>query len=240
MKYLNFKLLELTKGTNLEYFERELETVLVIINGSCVVELADKKVKLVRRDVFLDKAGAVYVPLGMTVTIKADMETTIAACRAQATDIHPHAVILPEAITEEWRGKDGYRRRVFNIVNTETKTHRLAVGETINEPGQWSSFPPHKHDDRMEVDGTLVEVPLEEIYYFRIEPKKSFAFQRLYTKDGTVDRNISIRDGSVVEIERGYHPVVSQPGSHVYYLWMLAGDERTYIWNTDPDYRHLL
>ena len=82
---------------------------------------------------------------------------------------------------------------------------RLMVGETFNPPGHWSSFPPHKHDGR---DG---EPTLEEVYYFRVNPPQGFGHQMLYTADGESVTH-TVRDGDVVLLPYGYHPVSSPPG----------------------------
>ena len=93
------------------------------------------------------------------------------------------------------------------------------VGETFNPPGNWSSYPPHKHDGR---DGEPV---LEEVYYYRVDPAHGFGQQMLYTEDGECVTH-TVRDGDAVLLPYGYHPVSAPPGYQLYYLWGLAGAER--------------
>lgn len=233
---LDFELVSLEKGKRVDRCFDEFETVAVLIEGVCSVTSEGQTWELKRRSVFDDVASAVFVSPGIPFVVYANERMMLALCKARADKKFPTTFIPPENVSTEWRGNEGYRRRVFNIVNKETQTQRIAVGETINEPGQWSSFPPHKHDRREEGVNKVVEAALEEIYYFRIQPETGFGFQRLYSKDGLYDESYTIKDGDVTRIPGGYHPVASMPGHHLYYLWMLAGDERVYVWNTDPEF----
>ena len=91
--------------------------------------------------------------------------------------------------------------------------------ELLTPDGNWSSYPPHKHDDSPECP-----VNNEEIYYFRIAPAAGFGLHRLYTSDGQIDETVEVRDGDVFLIPRGYHgPCVAAPGYTMYYLNVLAG-----------------
>jgi 5-deoxy-glucuronate isomerase len=98
---------------------------------------------------------------------------------------------------------------------------RLLIGETYNPPGLWSSYPPHKHD----VQQPPQETKLEEVYHFRLNPPQGFGLQRVYG-DG-FDECYTAQDRDTVVITKGYHPVVGAPGYQLYYLWILAGEERT-------------
>jgi 5-deoxy-glucuronate isomerase len=104
------------------------------------------------------------------------------------------------------------------------------VGETFNPPGNWSSYPPHKHDGR---DG---EPTLEEVYYFRIDPPQGFGQQMLYTADGESVTH-AVRDGDTVLLPYGYHPVSAPPGYRLYYLWGMAGAQRKLALHEDPTHR---
>jgi 5-deoxy-glucuronate isomerase len=106
----------------------------------------------------------------------------------------------------------------------------LLVGETFNPPGNWSSYPPHKHDGR---DG---EPRLEEVYHYRIDPPQGFGHQTLYTSDGESVTHV-VRDGDAVLLPYGYHPVAAAPGYRLYYLWALAGAERRMALYEDPQHK---
>ena len=116
---------------------------------------------------------------------------------------------------------------MHDVIADTVHAQRLLVGETFNEPGQWSSFPPHKHD------GTDGEPALEEVYYYRFDKPDGFGFQGLYTSDGD-ERAVLLRHGAIVGIPGGYHPVCAAPGYRLYYLWALVGNERKLAMHEDP------
>lgn len=239
LSLLDLEILHLEKGEHKKWQSDEFEVVVVLIQGSCSLLAEGETWVMHRRSVFEDLASAVFASPGVELSINATEQTTLALCKARANKKFKTTYISPGQITSEQRGNKGYERRVFNIINKETQTQRIAVGETINAPGEWSSFPPHKHDEKKKVDGKVIETALEEIYYFRLEPKTGFGFQRLYNDDGSLDEAYVIKDGDVTLIPQGYHPVANIPGHHLYYLWMLAGEEREYIWNDDPTFKFL-
>ena len=107
---------------------------------------------------------------------------------------------------------------------------RLMVGETFNPPGNWSSYPPHKHDGR---DG---EPTLEEMYYFTIDPPQGFGQQILYTNEGESAAH-SVKDGDAVLLPYGYHPVAASPGYRLCYLWGMAGEQRKLALHEDPAHK---
>ena len=104
--------------------------------------------------------------------------------------------------------------------------------EVFTPSGNWSSYPPHKHD----VHNPPGEVDLEEIYYYRIDRPEGYAIQKVYTADRRLDETITVRDGEMVLIPEGYHPVVAAPGYNVYYLNALAGSARSMAASDDPAY----
>jgi 5-deoxy-glucuronate isomerase len=111
---------------------------------------------------------------------------------------------------------------------------RLLAGETLNPPGNWSSFPPHKHDR----PNSPQEAVLEEIYFFRVKPAQGFGFIWTYTAPDDPEgfSNVFVvEDGDTVLLPKGYHPVVAAPGYELHYTWVLAGEERRYgAWADDP------
>ena len=104
--------------------------------------------------------------------------------------------------------------------------------EVYTPSGNWSSYPPHKHD----VHKPPGEVDLEEIYYYRMDRPEGYAIQRVYTPDRSLDETLTVRDGEMVLIPEGYHPVVAAHGYNVYYLNALAGSARSMAASDDPDY----
>ena len=142
-------------------------------------------------------------------------------------------VVTPDQVVVHVRGTGDFKREVHDIIASNMKAQRLVVGETFTPPGKWSSYPPHKHD----VDDFPNEVRMEELYFFRIQPEKGFGVQVIYhSGDGSQEEAYLIRDGDAVLIESGYHPVVAAPGYAIYYLWVLAGENRVLAPRDDPDH----
>jgi 5-deoxy-glucuronate isomerase len=114
---------------------------------------------------------------------------------------------------------------------------RLVVVEVYTPSGNWSSFPPHKHDKRiLDGNGNLIEADLEEIYFYKIDKPKGFAYQRIYTDDRQLDELLLVEDSDLVLSPEGYHPVVAGHGFNVYYLNILAGTDQSLASADDPDY----
>jgi 5-deoxy-glucuronate isomerase len=126
-------------------------------------------------------------------------------------------VIDPSTIAEEDRGSGPTARRV----RTYLPEGELIVGETLNPPGGWSSYPPHRHEH-------------EELYLYRFDPAIGFGVHVSY--DDEADSARVVRDGSIERITNGYHPVVAAPAAAMYYLWALAGDHDTVDTSVDPLY----
>ena len=120
------------------------------------------------------------------------------------------------------------------MLGPDDEAGRLIVGETLSPPGNWSSYPPHKHDRQAAPE----EVALEEVYFYRLQPAGGFAVQIVYGDDRESAR--IVRDGDVVTIASGYHPVVAAPGYALYYLWVLAGEGRELVPYLDPGHAWVL
>jgi len=213
-----------------------IEAAVVLVAGD--VELAGRRAH--RTDVFAEPATAVYLPPGTTIDAAAHAATELALAATVGGELHapPDAApapIAPAEVVAHDRGRPGWQRAVHDIVADRVPAQRLLVGETFNAPGQWSSFPPHKHDGG---DG---EPALEEVYYYRFDRPDGFGFQGLYERDGA-ERAVFLRHGAVVGIPSGYHPVCAAPGYRLYYLWALApraGTPRALALHEDPAHQWL-
>ena len=103
--------------------------------------------------------------------------------------------------------------------------------------GNWSSYPPHKHD----TENPPVEARLEELYFYQFaKPAQGFAFARVYTADRSLDEAITPMDGDVVLVPEGYHPVGVPAGYDCYYLNVMAGPNRAWYFTLDPDHAWLM
>jgi 5-deoxy-glucuronate isomerase len=209
------------------------EAVLVLLAG----DLEWDGVRATRADVFDELASAVYLPPGTRVDVRAHTRSELALAATRNAQLTPDSAAVPsfvappDVVVHE-RGEPGWQRQVHDIAAENVRAQTLLVGETFNEPGQWSSFPPHKHDG---ADG---EPALEEVYYYRFDRTDGFGFQGLYESDGT-ERAVFLRHGAIVGIPRGYHPVCAAPGYRLYYLWALVGTPRRLAMHEDPAHRWL-
>jgi 5-deoxy-glucuronate isomerase len=190
-----------------------------------------------RAGVFDGRPYAVYVPPAMPVRVRAVTdEVEIALCWAPAPAGElPAALITPDDIDVEVRGSGAAERHVHPILMEDRPAERLLVVEVLTPAGHWSSFPPHKHDR----DDPPRETLLEETYYHRIRPEQGFALQRVYTDDGSIDETLSVADGDVVLVPRGYHTVSAPPGYDLYYLNVMAGPRRGWSFVDDPAHHWL-
>jgi 5-deoxy-glucuronate isomerase len=222
--------LRLSPGASYRYQIAAEESVLVLQEGSGTFATPDDSWKLSRSNVFDERASALYVPPGVALTVTAETPLEAILFSTPAPAGGHAAAIRPNAVTVNARGKANYSREVHDVFVTDPHVKRLMVGETFNPPGNWSSYPPHKHDGR---DGEPV---LEEVYYYRVSPPQGFGQQMLYTSDGESTTH-TVRDGDAVLLPYGYHPVSSPPGYKLYYLWAMAGAERRLALHEDPAHK---
>jgi 5-deoxy-glucuronate isomerase len=209
------------------------EAALVLLTG----DVSWLGVRVARPNVFGHAASAVYLPPGARVDVVAHAPTELALAATYNAELPsggtatPARIGVDDVVVHE-RGRPGWQRQVHDVVADNVDASSLIVGETFNEPGQWSSFPPHKHDGR---DG---ETALEEVYYFRFDRPDGFGFQGLYEPGGD-ECAVLLRHGTIVGIPRGYHPVCAAPGYRLYYLWALVGTSRKVTMYEDPAHRWL-
>jgi len=238
--HVGFKVHELAPGQELTGGAADRETCIVALSGTARVAVDDVGVGLVggRNSVFEDAApGAVYVPAGARFSLVAATKLQVALCSAPGRPRGlPPRVIAPESMSREVRGQQTNTRYVRNILPQTEPADSLLVVEVITPGGHWSSYPPHKHDNA--VAGQ--ETALEETYYHRLNPSQGFAFQRIYTDDRELDETLCVKDGDVVLVPRGYHPVGAPHGYDLYYLNVMAGPERKWIFRNDPAHEWML
>jgi 5-deoxy-glucuronate isomerase len=217
---------------NAKYSSRDEETVIVLQEGAGSMEAGGAAHRVARSGVFAERATALYLPPGveLTVTATTRLEAILISTLAASDRPSKPVLVRPDEVRVNARGRDHYAREVHDIFVDDAVVQRLIVGETFNPPGNWSSYPPHKHDG---ADG---EPRLEEVYHFRIDPPHGFAHQELYTAAGEALIH-RVRDGDTVLLPYGYHPVSSPPGYRLYYLWALAGERRLLMPYEDPQHR---
>ena len=231
--YVGFRVLHLKQGDVAAGGEEGRETCLVLLSGRADVEVGGQHFADIgeRDSVFEDKAPhAVYAPAGRRFKIVARTALQIALCRAPGKSGGEARHIAPKNIRREIRGSGTNQRFVRDILSQTEPADSLLIVEVITPGGHWSSYPPHKHDN----DAPPQESALEEIYYHRLEPPQGFAFQRIYTDDRSLDETVCVEDGDCVLVPRGYHPVGAPHGYDLYYLNVMAGPKRAWIFQNDP------
>lgn len=238
--HVGFKVCRLAPRAQVTGGEVERETCIVVLSGSARIAVNDMELGLVggRSSVFEDLApGAVYVPAGARFSLAAATQLEVALCSAPGRQSgRPARVIAPERMAREVRGQRTNTRYVRNILPETEAADSLLVVEVLTPGGHWSSYPPHKHDNAVFGQETM----LEETYYHRLNPSQGFAFQRVYTDDRSLDETLCVHDGDVVLVPRGYHPVGAPHGYDLYYLNVMAGPERKWIFRNDPVHEWML
>jgi 5-deoxy-glucuronate isomerase len=234
-EYTSLTVRKMAQGERWSFNTGNQEVCLVPLGGRCVVRARSETWEIGEREnVFAGLPWGLYLPIETEFEVTATTALELAACGARAEETFPPALITPDDIAVEIRGGGNATRQINHIVKPDFPAHRLLIVEVFTPSGNWSSYPPHKHD----VSNMPTEADLEEIYYYRIDPPDGFALQRLYTADGSVDRAYVIHDGDLLLVPEGYHVFAVPQGYTGYYLNVLAGNEsvRTMQPSDDPRY----
>ncbi len=205
------------------------EIALVVLGGRCRVEADGQTWELGgRASVFDGMPWALYLPRDTHYRVDGDAE--VAICGARCDRRREPVLVRPEDVEIEVRGSGNATRQINHIVKPEFAAERLLVVEVFTPAGNWSSYPPHKHDEDRPPD----EVVLEETYYYRTAQPEAFAVQRLYSPRHGVDVTATVRDGDLMLVPFGYHTTAAAHGYDLYYLNALAGDRRSMAAADDP------
>jgi 5-deoxy-glucuronate isomerase len=240
--YTGLRVLRLRAGVVRRVWTGEYEAFVLPLSGACSVRVDGERFELAGRDsVFTRVTDFAYVPREAEVELTsrdgAEIALPMARCERRLSAKYGAA----EDVPVEVRGAGRATRQVTNFGTPAAWAHadKLNACELITPDGNWSSYPPHKHDEASDC-----EVVNEEIYYFRIAgsdaitpSRTGFGMHRTYTADGDIEQNVAVRDGDVFLIPRGYHgPCVAAPGYPMYYLNVLAGPgaERSMAFCDDP------
>jgi 5-deoxy-glucuronate isomerase len=243
MRFLDFATLRLDKGERHTLETGPREYVLDIFGGvsSLAITTVGRSKEVYsqigkRADVFSGPPVMSYIPPNSQVQIKAESTLEMGISSAPSRSHAPSALLDGAAVVAKQTGRDNWTRTVYSALSEKVPAEKLLAGETLNPPGNWSSFPPHKHDR----SNPPTEAVLEEIYYFRIRPAGGYGFIWTYTAPDDPDgfSNVYVvEDGDTVLLPKGYHPLVGAPGYELHYTWILAGEERRYgAWADDPRY----
>ena len=215
------------------------EVGLVVLEGTVTIRAGDRSFGELgsRASVFDSMPPPVLlVEPGRQLEVTALGPATVAMAAARGGQIRGTRLIEPTTMRIEARGAGQTARTVRHLLPPEARAGRLIMVEVLTPGGNWSSYPPHKHD----IDDPPRERQLEELYYYRFRRPQGFAFQRVYTADRTLDDALTPMNGDAVLVPRGYHPVGAPAGYDCYYLNVMAGPVREWRFTLDPDHDWLM
>jgi 5-deoxy-glucuronate isomerase len=234
--YVGFGVYRLAAGDPASEATGEREAIIVVVEGRAEISVGDRDLGELgdRLQVFeRKKPWCVYVPNATTWSARATTECTLAVCTAPGAGGHQARVIGPDDIGAEERGREANTRYIHSIaMEDKDVADSLLVTEVYTPAGNWSSYPPHRHDE----DDFPNVTYLEETYYHRLNPAQGFGFQRVFTEDGTLDETMAVHDGDVVLVPRGHHPCGAPYGYEMYYLNVMAGPMRKWRFKNHPDH----
>ena len=246
-EFITFQVRRLAAGRTWSFENGERECALVDLCGSFSVTSNHGAWRQIggRADVFRGAGHVLYLPRHTQASVTAEGHCEFAIAWAQSNQDHEPFLIRPADVPISIRGGDNVSRQINDLLPPGSPVHRLVLVEVYTPSGNWSSYPPHKHDvHQVNADGSLREADLEEIYFYKFERPNGYAYQRVYTDERSplhrsgapIDAVVRPANNSVVLVPEGYHPVVGAPGCTTYYLNVLAGSAQSLANQDDPQY----
>lgn len=234
--HVGFEVYELQTGQRLDMPASDNEVCLVLVAGKATITTPSLTFENIgeRMDPFERiKPYAVYITKGEKYSVVANTALELAVCQAPGKGTYPTRLITPNDIDAESRGHGHNKRHVHNILPDSKEADSLLVVEVYTDEGCTSSYPSHKHDQ----DNEPHETYLEETYYHRLSPEQGFCFQRVYTDDRSLDESMAVYNKDVVKAPKGYHPVATLAGYNSYYLNVMAGPSRKWLFTWEKDHQ---
>lgn len=233
-KLLGFELVELSDGQTHSGNTGDREVLAVVFGGKVTIDAGSQHFEAVggRANVFAGKPHSVYIPCRTAFTLTGVGAVEIGLCSAPSELMTEPYLIAPNDVPAGKWGAANYSRNFHQILveaaQPQFPAQRLIVGETYTPSGNWSTYPPHKH----EVDNLPHEAFHEEMYFFKVDPADGFGIARFHNDE--IETNYTVRNNTILMVPNGYHTVASAPGYTTYYLWFLAGNQRTQAVMNDP------
>ena len=238
--YLSFEARQMTENEVWEHETQGNELVIVLLSGNFKVTSNKGTWETTngRTNVFKGIAHTLYLPRNTSFTLTAmskDLDIAYGWCKADKD--YDAKFVTPEETPVVIFGGDNATRQFNDLIPPGFGCNSIVVREVYTPSGNWSSFPAHKHDERiLAEDGTVLEPIQEETYFYKFQKPEAYAIQQVYTKDRSLDEIVRPRHNDVVMIPKGYHPVVAEHGFHCYYLNFLAGTDQCLANTTDTDH----
>lgn len=217
-QFLGFEAVALENGRTSTIETGTREFAFVPLSGDVSFHVGGDAYRTTRSGVFEELPHILYAPPGTAVRVEAHAPSEVAWGWAPAEGRYPVRLFRPDEMKREVRGGGPAVRQVNHVLAPPLPAERLILFEVYVPGGAWSGWPPHCHD------GRLGSAYLEETYYYRVRPDAGFAMHRNYLRDEAFDELFTVRNGDLVLVTKGFHPVVAAPGSSVYFLNFLAGE----------------
>ncbi len=215
------------------------ERLVLVLEGAASVTAGELVLERIgsRSSVFDGPAApVVLVAPGDAVRVEAATDALVVVAAAPGAATRLTKYIAPEDVLVEARGEGNTARRIHHLLDPQMEAGRLIAFEVYTPGGNWSSYPPHKHD----TENPPVEARLEELYFYRFARAGAFGFQRVYTADRSIDESMAVADLDIVVVPEGYHPFGAPAGYDAYYLNIMAGPNRAWHFTIDPDHAWLM
>ncbi|MFE9607187.1 5-deoxy-glucuronate isomerase [Streptomyces sp. NPDC006012] len=226
----SLRIVELTPGATHMFTSGDSEWIVLPLSGACTVRVEDEEFQIRGREsVFASASDFVYAPRDARVQIASGAGGRFALAGAKCERRLPARYGPAPEVPVEHRGSGISARLVRNFASADAfDCDKLIAVEVITPGGNWSSYPPHKHDEHRPGE----ESELEEIYYFEIDGPNGLGYQRVFpSRPGGSDVLAEVRSGDVVLVPDGWHgPAIAQPGHDMYYLNVMAGPGATREW----------
>lgn len=243
--YIHFQARRLAADQTWSFQTGEHELALVPLGGTIRVDSSHGQWPSVggRPNVFAGLPHALYLPRHTSLHVSATSDVEFVAAWVATDQDHEPRLVTPADVSTEIRGGDNATRQINSILPPGFPCHRLVIVEVYTPGGNWSSYPPHKHDiHKTDAQGRVLEADLEEVYYYKIDRPGGFAMQRVYTEPESplaqagmpFDVALLLRSDDAVMVPEGHHPVASPPGYTTYYLNVLAGSAQSLANSEDP------
>jgi 5-deoxy-glucuronate isomerase len=219
-EYVSFEVRTLQPGEEISFGGDGDERAFVPLRGKFSASAGDAKYEFGgRASVFEGLGSCLYIPRDTAVSVQAPAGGEIAIASAPATEQHEIVLVTPDDVPIDVRGAGNATRQIGNLMPPSFPADRLHIVEVWTPGGNWSSYPPHKHEH-----DTDNEAQLEETYYYRLrDPENGWAIQRVYSPERNFELTEPVRDGDICLIPWGFHTTAAAHGHDLYYLNVLAG-----------------
>ena len=237
--YTSCHVYRLAPGQVVDRAADDQERLILVLEGRAAVRAGDRDFGVVgSRTTVFDGPPCPVILLepGLPVEIVAASDALVVVAGAPGGHVRRTALVPPEDILVETRGSGQTERTIHHLLPPSVEAGRLIAFEAFTPGGNWSSYPPHKHD----TENPPVEARLEELYFYRFAKPQGFAFARVYTADRSLDEAMTPTDCDIVVVPEGYHPVGAPHGYDCYYLNVMAGPNRAWYFTLDPDHAWLM